>query len=1161
MNIQDFKNVVNNQITGLSIVPLRTGSSKTYTAMDFISKFNNSEYKRIIYITNRNNNLPIEELNDAFKRNKTSNMKNKVLVVKSNLDSIVENLPQTAVPSSYQSETYKELMKQIDTYSKHLQNDDLKEAAKNNIENGLEKDFRREVSKGLKKDALRQLEKNDSNLSLKEYMNKLVREETKFHWISEVYPTIFMEDYHVLMMNTSKFLTSYDTIISGAQQFLTAKRIIDGALIIIDEFDQTKRTLLDKIIDQAVGNVGDVFKDFQSFQQIFDAEVSEGLKKIQNPKLKENFKKLKVRYDEIQNKFCTNKNWYLNKINTVHELMFFDGRLNTFLGSDSKKRLYSRFSSESNEVVMNIALKRNAEDNISILGAFQAINSFYRGVEYYFSELANEYMGNQARVHQNLDIKIDYSSALSTVTHIYNMNKKQSEIILNETLYSKKDRNLSRKLLKYKTNSFYDYGMRLTFLENGIDHNLSTIFNTYTIWDTPEKIILYLANKAHVVGLSATAGIDSSLSNYDLNYLRECLSENYVNAIDEKLISSETLDELRIQDAEYINQKIDVNVTSTEKVMDFMDQGSYSKPGDLDSILVKIVGKEFARSDLRNIENSLQGRTIEKYLLTRYLEIIQAMATFFENKNLESFLCLNNKSAKADDKKLDLNFLKTIFDNFNKNYSDNAVLFNLKGKGFSETKKQIKEQLHKGKRVFVLSTYQTIGDGQNIQYTPNNPEKLKCINKRNFSALDQRFTKKDFDGLYLGEITYVIENLNDSEFTVERLLHYLFQIEYLSKSFDISFNEKYFLISQGLKRISGENKENNSKFYNNLNVLDKDSSRRKLLTTVIQAVGRLNRTFNKNEICILISDDLLKKLPYKDLEKMHQDGLLTREMLGISELLQRKKTASKSVDDKNHRKNAKYRNEDCELFVQRILDGFSQTENNDSEKIYDNLRDSVLNHPTLDKTELTGYNEFYIDINDSTYWIKKGDDPDFYFVKDINQESLKEISERTSTLPTLMKNPIILKYFEDNGWPTRFEIKGKMMCFYLFQYIYKAIIAEKAGIALLENKLNIKLKRFSKEGLFEKFDYEFMDGQVVVDFKNWNNFDKDFAREIEHISNKLDEVNGKKAFIINLIDDGNYHPYTTNDNRIVIVQSLINKEGVLNNGNIKKIAQEIAQLS
>ena len=58
MNIEDFYSIIDKVKKGLTIVPLRTGMSKTYSAINFIEDIHSkgiSEYKRIVFITNKKN--------------------------------------------------------------------------------------------------------------------------------------------------------------------------------------------------------------------------------------------------------------------------------------------------------------------------------------------------------------------------------------------------------------------------------------------------------------------------------------------------------------------------------------------------------------------------------------------------------------------------------------------------------------------------------------------------------------------------------------------------------------------------------------------------------------------------------------------------------------------------------------------------------------------------------------------------------------------------------------------------------------------------------------------------------------------------------------------------------------------------------------------------
>lgn len=56
-------------------------------------------------------------------------------------------------------------------------------------------------------------------------------------------------------------------------------------------------------------------------------------------------------------------------------------------------------------------------------------------------------------------------------------------------------------------------------------HHDNTNLKFVKVYDTPEKIMLYLAGKATVFGISATAEVDTVVGNYDLRYLKEQLKE------------------------------------------------------------------------------------------------------------------------------------------------------------------------------------------------------------------------------------------------------------------------------------------------------------------------------------------------------------------------------------------------------------------------------------------------------------------------------------------------------------------------------------------------------------------------------------------------------------------------------------------------------------
>ena len=68
---------------------------------------------------------------------------------------------------------------------------------------------------------------------------------------------------------------------------------------------------------------------------------------------------------------------------------------------------------------------------------------------------------------------------------------------------------------------------------------------------------------------------------------------------------------------------------------------------------------------------------------------------------------------------------------------------------------------------------------------------------------------------------------------------------------------------------------------------------------------------------------------------------------------------------------------------------------------------------------------------------------------------------------------------------------------------------------------------------------------IYVDFKHWTgNVDKDRDKEIERFVGKLDKINGKLGFVINILKPENYNPeqYIGNDKRLIIIPYLYDPE-------------------
>lgn len=155
-----------------------------------------------------------------------------------------------------------------------------------------------------------------------------------------------------------------------------------------------------------------------------------------------------------------------------------------------------------------------------------------------------------------------------------------------------------------------------------------------------------------------------------------------------------------------------------------------------------------------------------------------------------------------------------------------------------------------------------------------------------------------------------------------------------------------------------------------------------------------------------------------------------------------------------------------------------------------------------------------------------------------------EASEAESRLPVLMKYPGMQNYFVDNGYAITFEENDYMMSPVLFHNIYKGVLGEIAGRFILKRELGIDLAEIEDPDRFEFFDYKMADG-VYVDFKNWKfNYLKDRDAVKKDILGKLNQIDGKRVYIINIVGDANAYEATAPiDARVIEIPCLIDAQG------------------
>ena len=166
------------------------------------------------------------------------------------------------------------------------------------------------------------------------------------------------------------------------------------------------------------------------------------------------------------------------------------------------------------------------------------------------------------------------------------------------------------------------------------------------------------------------------------------------------------------------------------------------------------------------------------------------------------------------------------------------------------------------------------------------------------------------------------------------------------------------------------------------------------------------------------------------------------------------------------------------------------------------------------------------------------------------------MSETKSRLDVVLRYPNMREFFEQSGYACSFEENDYMMSPVIFNNIYKGALGEAAGRFIVENELGIKLKPITDPKIFEFFDYAIAP-DVYVDFKNWKfTYQVRRADIYKEIEEKLHEIGGKRAYVINLLSDGDVSPVSTVGGHIIEITRLIDTNGNIDINALKMLAGE-----
>lgn len=437
--------------------------------------------------------------------------------------------------------------------------------------------------------------------------------------------------------------------------------------------------------------------------------------------------------------------------------------------------------------------------------------------------------------------------------------------------------------------------------------------------------------------------------------------------------------------------------------------------------------------------------------------------------------------------------------------------------------------MSKGEKLFVISSYNTVGAGQNLQYKAPGNATIVAVND-----YDRGDMEKDFDCIYLEKPTNLLVNVDSKKgIEAEDLIRFVYQMEFLMERGEVSRKDgiavikDVFICFSGGYTFSGKKGE----------PYKTDSVNNYALRTLIQAVGRICRTGLKNpDIYIYVDNTILTDYDLSIVEqrmlnpefaelvkvgKIYYNGL-ANENLDIAVMENRAGTLA--------------------LKAMQIINELKRNWTDDSIDYWKALRELCLMRPTLSRKNVEQNSQYQLvymcapgEITAYSYE-QEGD-----YNKNINIKfdgSLpQKMSEDEVHLKEIMQIPGVKALFEKHGYATSFVPNEFILTPPMFNNIYKGALGEVVGKYILEQYAGVTLQEMPPE-FFELFDYTLGNG-VYVDFKLWKETMLISAEEEKkNVLEKLDKCGGKRAVIINIMLDHNMQIMSSDSGRIIEIPYL-----------------------
>lgn len=781
-----------------------------------------------------------------------------------------------------------------------------------------------------------------------------LKKDDQWNWMLQVFPSVSLFEKPVLMMSAHKYYYPIDTVLFGIVD-LADHDLLKGQVLFIDEVDSVQKTWMEIMFNEDKNLFIEPIHMFQQIHAIMeDVAYPRDCLSI---KMEPAFNALKKKFETVYTECHLGYQYKSNSSNEFKSrYLFYDGEYIAMKEGGNRIKVVPDIcnSDQSQRVCRLVFNDQELEDCLKETGVKEeevvTLSSVLLKVLIKLDEFARFIMRaaqqnakEKTEDEQNRDpiksLVQEETSERNSLMDFFHLNADERKYVNASIVHqrrirksgkgSKKDDRAENGTYQY---DYFDDGIQIFFFQDSNDSRTRTKIMYQRIYQTPEALLGYIAERSIVIGLSATSEIESCLCNFEFGYLKERLGNHFL-FLDGQ--DKERLQEWYLRrNNNYgiglgqINIQVIPVYPGVEKSQDstYDDEEVYAswmlvfEHPEVIHAMSQVFGSQ---TDSYYLGRLIQAGFLFRELLTMSLNLVHSMLCILQQniihpkKGLEKMTSVGWSFPKENSESTTMMTWENILILFhlirldlkgellplvreyaaaNKNFRD----ISFKGSDLVDTAQYLRflfkndqydnkfdaawENTRKSletrnpEKLMVFTSSQTAGAGVNLTYAMEAQERSRLVCKHHGEVYTGN--KKDFDAVYLTKATHVLARpeLKRLPWTIDDVGPLIIQVERLAYCQQIDWRWKKVLIEDCLQGMISHQEQYKLVLdmtqygdkFPRANLYNCQAVGNAVCQQAIQNVGRIDRTDYKRPLLRIYAEaELLDLVPSEDVKKIH----------------------------------------------------------------------------------------------------------------------------------------------------------------------------------------------------------------------------------------------------------------------------------------------------